>query len=156
MGAGGAIADVGSDWIGRVSITPKIRAFLVELEDLLDRNAPPGLQRDAMSVSTGDAAALVLLPHVRDHDRDVEIEIDERRVVVAYQPERVIFDNPDEALRFVEMLCDGRVELEITHGPLWTTMRSFRDGQTIPFRRTRMPWPALRPRLERRPVGFGP
>ena len=53
------------------------------------------------------------------------------------------------------MLCDGRVELEIAHGLLWTTMRSYRDGQTIPFRRTRMPWPTLRPRTERRAVGFG-
>ncbi len=49
----------------------------------------------------------------------------------------------------------GRVELEITRGPLWTTMRSFRDGQEIPFRRTRMPWPSLRPHTERRAVGFG-
>jgi hypothetical protein len=138
-----------------VAITAKIRAFLVELEDLLDRNSPIGLDRPAMTVNPGDAAALVLLPHVSDHDRDVEIEIDERRVVIAYQPERVIFDNPDEALRFVEMLCDGRVELEVTRGLLWTTMRSFRDGQAMPFRRTRMPWPSLRPRIERRTVGFG-
>jgi len=60
-----------------------------------------------------------------------------------------------DALRFIEMLCDGRVELEITHGLLWTTMRSYRDAQTIPFRRTRMPWPSLRPHTERRAVGFG-
>lgn len=131
------------------------RDFLVRLEDLLDRLSPAALQRDAMTVSTGGDAALVLLPHVSDHDRDIEIEIADRRVVVAYQPERVIFTNPDEALRFVEMLCDGRVELEIARGPLWTTMRSYRDGQTIPFRRTRMPWPSLRPRTERRAVGFG-
>ena len=138
-----------------MAITPKIRDFLVRLEDQLDRQPPVGLERDAMTVSTGDAAALVRLPHISDHDRDVEIEVDDRRVVVAYQPERVIFTNPDEALRFVEMLCDGRVELEIARGPLWTTMRSYRDGQTIPFRRTRMPWPSLRPRTERRTVGFG-
>jgi hypothetical protein len=138
-----------------VSLTPKIRAFLVALEDLLDRTPPVGLRRDAVTVSSGDAAALVVLPHVSDQERDVEIEIDERRVVVAYPPERVIFTDPDEALRFVEMLCAGRVELEIAHGPLWTTMRSYRDGQTVPFRRTRMPWPSLRPRTERRAVGFG-
>jgi hypothetical protein len=138
-----------------VSLTPTIRAFLVQLEDRLDRDPPPGLRRDAMTITTGDAAALVRLPHVADHDRDVEIEIDDRRVVVAYPPERVVFTSPDEALRFVEMLCDGRVELEIVRGPLWTTMRSYRDGQPIPFRRTRMPWPSLRPRTERRAVGFG-
>ena len=136
-------------------ITPSIRAFLVDLEDLLDRNPAPGLDRTAMQVTTGDAAALVSMPHVADHDRDIEIEVDDHRVVVAYLPERIIFDNPAEALRFVEMLCDGRVELEVTRGPLWTTMRSYRDGQTLPFRRTRMPWPSLRPRVERRTVGFG-
>ncbi len=138
-----------------MSLTPTTRAFLVDLEDLLDRTHPPGLQRAAMSVTTGDAAALVVLPHHSDPDRAVEIEIDNHKVVVAYQPERVIFDSPGEALRFVEMLCAGRVELEITHGLLWTTMRSYRDGQTVPFRRTRMPWPSLRPRIERRVVGFG-
>ncbi len=138
-----------------MSLTPIIRDFLVQLEDLLDRNPPAGLDRDAMTITTGDAAALVLLPHVTDHDRDIELDIDDHRVVVAYPPERVIFTSREEALRFVEMICDGRVELEITRGPLWTTMRSYRDGQAIPFRRTRMPWPSLRPRVERRPVGFG-
>jgi hypothetical protein len=140
---------------GRVSITPTIRDFLVQLEDLLDRNPPATLKRDAMTVTTGEGVALVRLPHVTDHNRDVEIEIDDHRVKVAYLPERVTFTSPEEALRFVEMLCDGRVELEIARGPLWTTMRSYRDGQTIPFRRTRMPWPTLRPRIERRAVGFG-
>ena len=138
-----------------MSLTPNIRDFLVRLEDQLDRKPPAALDRAAMTISTGDAAALVVLPHVSDHSRDVELEIDDHRVVVAYQPERVIFTSRDEALRFVEMLSDGRVELEIAHGLLWTTMRSYRDGQTIPFRRTRMPWPSLRPRIERRPVGFG-
>ena len=138
-----------------MSLTPTIRDFLVQLEDLLDRNPPAGLHRDAMTIATADTAALVRLPHVSDRTRDIEIEIDDHKVKVAYLPERVAFTNPDEALRFVEMLCDGRVELEIVHGPLWTTMRSYRDGQTIPFRRTRMPWPSLRPRTERRAVGFG-
>ncbi len=134
-----------------MSLTPTIRAFLVQLEDLLDRKTPPGLRRDAMTITTGDAAALVRLPHLADHERDIEIEIDDRRVVVSYPPERVVFTSPYVALRFVEMLCDGRVELEIVRGPLWTTMRSYRDGQAIPFRRTRMPWPSFR-----RTVGFGP
>jgi hypothetical protein len=138
-----------------VSITPTIRDFLVELEELLDHLAPAGLQRDAMTIAPADTSALVRLPHRTDHERDIEIEIDDRRVVVAYLPERVPFTSQAEALRFVEMLCQGRVELEIAHGPLWTTMRSYRDGQTIPFRRTRMPWPSLRPRTERRAVGFG-
>lgn len=149
MGAGNR------DWIGRVSLTPTIRAFLVQLEDLLDRHPAPGLRRDAVTTTAADAVALVRLPHVSEPGRDIEIEIDDHRTKVAYLPERVTFTDPDEALRFVEMLCDGRVELEITHGLLWTTMRSYRDQQTIPFRRTRMPWPSLRPRTERRAVGFG-
>jgi hypothetical protein len=138
-----------------VSITPKIRDFLVELEELLDRLEPPGLRRDAISVAPAETSALVRLPHRTDHDRDIEIEIDDRRVVVAYLPERIPFTSQAEALRFVEMICEGRVELEIARGPLWTTMRSYRDGQAIPFRRTRMPWPAIPPRRVRRKVGFG-
>jgi hypothetical protein len=34
-------------------------------------------------------------------------------------------------------------------------MTSYRDGLAVPFRRTRMPWPTLRPRTERRRFGFG-
>ena len=138
-----------------MSLTPTIREFLVRLEDLLDRRAPAGLQRDAVTIGTAGNQALVRLPHVTDRQRDVELEIDDRRVAVGYSPERVTFTDFDEALRFVEMLCDGRVELEVTRNPLWTTMYSYRDGQTVPFRRTRMPWPTLRPRTDRRAVGFG-
>jgi len=138
-----------------VSITPKIRDFLIELEELLDRLEPPGLQREAITVAPADTSALVRLPHHTHHDRDIEIEIDDRQVVVAYLPERIAFTSRSEALQFVEMICEGRVELEVTRGVLWTTMRSYRDGQPIPFRRTRMPWPSIRPRTERRPVGFG-
>ena len=137
-----------------MSITPKIRDFLVELEELLDRLEPVGLQRDAITIAPAETSALVRLPHRTHHDRDVEIEIDDRRVVVAYLPERIPFTSQAEALRFVEMLCEGRVELEIARGLLWTTLRSYRDGQTIPFRRTRMPWPSIPPRTERRRVGF--
>jgi hypothetical protein len=138
-----------------VALTPTIREFLVRLEDLFDRRPPTGLLRDEMTIGTAGGEALVRLPHVSDRQRDVDLEIDDRRVVVVYRPERITFTNFDEALRFVEMLCDGRVELEVTRNPLWTTMCSYRDGQSIPFRRTRMPWPTLRPRTERRAVGFG-
>ena len=137
-----------------MSVTPAIREFLVRLDDLLDRKHPPGLDRAAVSTTATGTAALVHLPHVDDHDRDVELEIDDRKVIVVYKPERITFTKPDEALRFVEMLCDGRVELEVVHHPLWTTMRSYRDGLAVPFRRTNMPWPTLRPRTERRTVGF--
>jgi hypothetical protein len=138
-----------------VSLTPAIREFVIRLEDLLDRLEPPGLRRDAVAITTADAQALVRLPHVSDPSRDVEIEIDDHKVIVGYPPERISFTSRDEALQFIEMLCEGRVELEIARGLLWTTMRSYRDGQTIPFRRTRMPWPSLRPRVERRAIGFG-
>lgn len=138
-----------------MSITPTIRDFLVQLEELLDRLEPAGLERDAVTIAPAETSALVRLPHRDDNRRDLEIEIDDRKVIVAYLPERIPFTSQAEALRFVEMVCEGRVELEISRGPLWTTMRSYRDGQPIPFRRTRMPWPAIPPRTERRAVGFG-
>jgi hypothetical protein len=137
-----------------VSLTPAIREFLIRLEELLDAAAPAGLDREHVTVTTADDVALVTLPHRSDQRRDVELEIDDRRVKVRYPPEEIHFTSRDEALLFIEMLCDGRVELEVSRGLLWMTIRSYRDGLALPFRRTRMPVPSLRPRTERRAVGF--
>ena len=120
-----------------------MREFLVRLDALLETKGP-GVEP---VVTTARAIALVKLGVV-------ELEVDDRRVVVRYPPEHVEFTSRDEALQFLEMIADGRVELEVSHHLLWTTMRSYRDGQAIPFRRTRMPWPTLRPRTERQTVAF--
>ena len=98
-------------------------------------------------VTDVDTAAFVRLG-------DVELEIDDRIVLVRYRPEEIKFTSRDEALQFIEMIADGRVELEVQRSFLWTTMRSYRDGQPIPFRRTRMPWPTLHPRTERRRIAL--
>jgi len=138
-----------------VSLTPAVREFLVRLDELLDAKAPAGLDRAAVAVTTADSVALVRLPHSSDHARDVELEVDDATVIVRYTPEQIVFTSRDEALRFVEMLCDGRVEVGGIRNLLWTTICSYRDGQTVPFRRTRMPWPSLRLGTDRHPVGFG-
>ena len=49
-------------------------------------------------------------------------------MVVRYAPDEISFTSRDEALRFVEMIGDGRVELVIKHNLAWTTMESYRDG----------------------------
>ena len=140
---------------GRVSITPTIRDFLVRLEDLLDRKPPAGLNRDAHDDRDrrrrrSRAPAPRLGPRARRRDRDRRPP---RRG--GLPPRARIFTDPDEALRFVEMLCDGRVELEIGTGPCGprcaatATARRCRSGaRACPGRR-------LRPRTERRTVGFG-
>jgi hypothetical protein len=124
-----------------MSITPAIRAFLVQLEDLLDAQGYGGNPE----ITDIDTAAFVKLT-------DIELEVDDKSVVVRYRPEEIRFTKRDEALQFIEMIAAGRVELEVRRGVLWTTMCSYRDGQNIPFRRTRMPWMTLRPRTERRRV----
>jgi hypothetical protein len=126
-------------------MTPAIREFLVRLDELLASKAP-AVEPD---VTDADTSSLVRLG-------DVELEVDDKRVVVRYRPEQIAFTSRDEALRFIEMIADGRVELEVARNGLWTTMRSYRDGQTLPFRRTRMPWPTLHPRTERFTVTFAP
>jgi hypothetical protein len=126
-----------------VSITPAIRDFLIRLEALLDAAGYDG-HREVTDV---DTAAFVQLG-------GIELEVDDKTVLVRYRPEEIRFTKRDEALQFVEMIADERVELEVQHRVLWTTMRSYRDGQTIPFRRTRMPWMTLRPRTERRRVSL--
>jgi len=125
-------------------LTPPVREFLVRLDALLEAKAA-GVEP---VVTTAHAVALVRL-------ETVELEVDDRRVIVRYPPEHIEFTSRDEALQFIEMLAAGRVELEVTHHLLWTTMRSYRDGQSIPFRRTRMPWPTFRPRTERQTVTLG-
>lgn len=134
-------------------LTPGIRAFLDDLQALVDQKAWPALARDRLSSTFAETAALVVLPHAVDPDRLLELTVYDSEVVVTYGPEHVAFGRPDEALRFVEMLGDGRVELVVRRTPGWTSMRSYRDGLALPFRKTSGPWPNVRPRTER--LGFG-
>jgi hypothetical protein len=137
-----------------VTVTPAIREFLVRLDELVDTKQWPALGREEVSVGAGDRVVLVRLPHRTDPDRLVELEVDDRRVVVTYWHEQVPFTNRDEALRFVEMLGDGRIEVQVSRTVAWAKIESYRDGLARPFRRHRMPWPTLHPRQERRRFGF--
>jgi hypothetical protein len=140
---------------GRIPLTPRIRDFLVELEDLLDRADAPGLDRNRVEVTTAHAAALVRLPHRGDPTRDVELQVDDHNVVVSYGGEPLHLRDRAFALRFVEAMLNGRIDIEVQRGLLWRTTRSYLDGSPRPFLVTRMPVPALSPRTERRAVGFG-
>ena len=144
-----------------MSVTPLIRDFLVQLEDLLDRTAAPGLDRDRVEITTGDAIALVRLPHIagpsnQSMSRDVELQVQDRLVVVSYGGEPLHLRDRAFTLQFVEALLSGRVDIEVRRGPLWRTTRSYLDESPRPFLVTRMPVPSLSPRTERHRVGFGP
>jgi hypothetical protein len=138
-----------------VSVTPMIREFLVQLEELLDRTEAPGLDRDRLSITTADAAALVRLPHRAGSDRDVELQVQDRVAIVSYGGEPLHLRDRAFALQFVEALLAGRVDIEVHRGLLWRTTRSFLDASPRPFLVTRMPVPSWSPRSERRRVGFG-
>jgi hypothetical protein len=135
-------------------LTPAVGDFVAQIEELLDSSDWPDLDRPAVTVTAGDASALVVLPHRRDLRLNVEVEIDDRQVKIAYGPERVPFTRRDEALRFLEMLGNGRVELVVERNPVWTSMRSYRDGLALPFRKTSEPWLNLRFHTERFRFGF--
>ena len=138
-----------------MALTPAIREFLIALEDLLDRTPAPGLDRERVTVTSANAIALVRLPHVGDESRAVELQVDDRRVVVSYGGEPLHLHGRVFALQFIEALLTGRVEIEVWHGPLWRTTRSYLDGNQRPFLTTRMPLPSLSPHTERTLVGFG-
>jgi hypothetical protein len=138
-----------------VPVTPRIREFLVQLEELLDRTPAPALDRDRMDISTADAIALVTLPHTAGADRDVELQIDDRVVIVSYGGEPLHLRDRGFALQFVEALLAGRIDIEVHRGWLWRTTRSYLDGRPRPFLVTRMPVPSIAPRTEHRSVGFG-
>jgi hypothetical protein len=97
----------------------------------------------------------VRLPHLGDTARDVELQVDDHSVVVSYGGEPLHLRDRSFALQFVEAILDGRVDIEVQRGLLWRTTRSYLDGSPRPFLVTRMPIPSLRPRVERRRVGFG-
>ena len=94
----------------------------------------------------------MVLPHRTEPDRTITLEVDDRIVHVQYGAERIPFTRRDEALRFVEMLGDGRVELVVERNPVWTSLRSYRDGLALPFRKSSEPWLNLRFRTERLPL----
>jgi hypothetical protein len=136
-------------------LTPRIRDFLVELEELLDAAAAPGLDRERVEVTTAHATALVRLPHRDDATHDVELQVDDHNVVVSYGGEPLHLRDRAFALQFVEAMLDGRIDIEVRRGRLWRTTRSYLDGSPRPFLVTRMPVPTRSPGAERRAVGFG-
>jgi hypothetical protein len=136
------------------SLTAATRAFLDDLDALLDARQWPLLDREAVNVSAGRDAALVVLPHAHDPRLTVELEVDDHTVRISYPPERITFTRRDEALRFIEMLGDGRVELLVQRNPVWTALHSYRDGLALPFRKAGHPWPNLRFATERIRFGF--
>ena len=132
-----------------------IRDFLVQLEDLLDRSAAPSLDRDRVKIATADGIALVTLPHTDGTDRDIELQVQDRLVIVSYGGEPLHLRDRAFALQFVEALLGGRVDIEVRQGWLWRTTRSYLDESRLPFLITRMPVPSVSPSTERRRVGFG-
>jgi hypothetical protein len=137
-------------------VTPLIRDFLVQLEELLDRTPAPGLDRERVTITTADSVARVTLPHISGPERDVQLEVHDRLVEVSYGGEPLQLRGGREfALQFVEALLSGRLEIEVHRGWLWRTTRSYLDGQPRPFLVTRMPVPSLSPRTDRTRVGFG-
>jgi hypothetical protein len=138
-----------------VALTPPVRAFLDDLQSLVEAKPWPDLDRGALDSTVVDGSARIVLRHHADPHRNVSVTAQDRTVEVAYGPERISFTRADEAIRFVEMLGDGRVVLVVHRNPVWTTMRSYRDGLALPFRKTGEPWPNLRFAVERREFGFG-
>ena len=138
-----------------MAVTPMIRDFLVQLEELIDRTDAPGLDRDRMAISSAHTVALVRLAHRSGPDRDVELQVEDRLVVVSYGGEPLHLRGRAFALQFVEALLTGRVDIDVHRGYLWRTTRSYLDESPRPFLVTRMPIPSLSPRSERRRVGFG-
>jgi hypothetical protein len=157
-----------------VPLTPRIRDFLVELEELIARSDSPGLDHDRTTINTAHAVALVRLHHRTGTERtgtertgtertgaehDVELQVDDHNVIVSYGGEPVHLRDRAFALQFVEALLTGRVDIEVHRGLLWRTTSSYLDRSPRPFLVTRMPVPtfvAPAGRTERRSVGFGP
>jgi hypothetical protein len=153
-----------------MTLTPAVRDFLDQLEALLDAKDWSELDRERVQVTEGRDMSSVVLPHRSDPGRSLELHVEDRpsageavarrvspaafTVVVNYGAEHQHFTDQAEALRFLEMLGDGRVHLVVTRHLAWNSIKSYRDDESLPFARTSEPWLNLRPRTEMLEFGF--
>jgi hypothetical protein len=135
--------------------TPPIEEFLDTLDELLSEKEWPTLDRDGITRNPGHDAVRVVLPHRDRPEANVAVEVHDHEVIVTYFPEHLRFTLPSEALRFVEMLGDGRVTLVVKRRLFWNAIWSYRDALPLPFNKTLEPWLNVRPRVETLSFGFG-
>lgn len=135
-------------------VTPPIEEFLDDLDELLAGKAWPALDRAKVTHTSGHDAVRVVLPHQDDPRAELAIEVHDHEVIVTYFPEHLRFTLPSEALRFVEMLGDGRVTLLVKRRVFWNAIWSYRDNLALPFNKTLEPWLNVRPRVEKLQFGF--
>ena len=65
-------------------VTPMIRDFLVQLEELLDRTSAPGSIETGWRSRPATRSRSCRLPHIAGADRDVQLQVQDRLVVVSY------------------------------------------------------------------------
>ena len=118
----------------REPVTPMIRDFLVQLEELLDRDRAAGARPGPVTITTADAVALVRLPHVaRSPTATWRLEVARPRS--SWSPtaaSHVHLRGERVRVQFVEMLLrrSGRAS-RCTAARCGRTMRSYLDGQAV-------------------------
>jgi hypothetical protein len=134
--------------------TPSIQEFLDSLDGLVAAKDWPVLERGNVTHTSGHDALRVVLPHGERPEATLAVEVHDREVIVTYFPEHLKFTLPSEALRFIEMLGDGRVTLVVKRRLLWNAIWSYRDDLALPFNKTLEPWLNFHPRVETLHFGF--
>ena len=134
--------------------TPPIEEFLDALGELVDAKEWPALDRENVTHTPGHDAVRVVLAHRDRPVANLAIEVHDHEVIVTYFPEHLKFTLPSEALRFIEMLGDGRVTLVVKRRLCWNAIWSYRDDLALPFNKTLEPWLNVRPRVETLRFGF--
>jgi hypothetical protein len=139
----------GAGWHStRVEPTPVIREFLDRLQSLLDAKDRPRVANARVEVTAHDNEARVVVPAADPDGYGIELEVDPTFVFVSWPPERQRIRGYDDALRAVEALLDGRVELVVSDHFVYRTRVSYIDGR--PYLVTRMPALTFRLGSERR------
>ena len=137
-----------------VSLSPAIDAFLEEFDAFVAAKQWPLLDHENVTETPGHDAVRVVLPHRDRPEATVAVEVRDHEVIVTYFPEHLKFTLPSEALRFIEMLGDGRVTLVAKRRLFWNALWSYRDDVALPFNKTLEPWLNVRPRVEKLHFGF--
>jgi hypothetical protein len=131
---------------GGANLNEEQTAFLEKLSALIDELKPKQLSLDKLlgrvrATRKRESVVQLTIPHRSDSDLELGVAVEPHAIVVGYGSYDHIhfgYGEPDppaaDALPFIRALLEGRVEVEITYGWVWTNVATFEinaSGQRV-------------------------
>ena len=131
---------------GGANLNEEQTAFLEKLSALIDELKPKQLSLDKLSgrvraTRKRESVVQLTIPHLSDSHLELGVAVEPHAIVVGYGSYDHIhfgYGEPDpptaDALPFIRALFEGRVEVVITYGWVWTNVKTFQinvSGQRV-------------------------